>query len=203
MPLYPLPASATPCQPPMPPDALTSLLASMIPNTHYSLLAPWAPRLLPAPIHPVGVLGPWTGAQCGWASSPSTTPSAPTPPISPTSPLTPLHSLPVPQFPLMPLHSLLVPIPWYPLTPYWPLSPLHPLPAPKGPLIPLHPLMPLHPCHVGVLGPWTGVQGCQAPSLPANPNALWHPTPPASPDAPYTLPAPNDTTSTPIPTTGI
>ena len=33
------------------------------------------------PGEPVGVLGPWTGAQCGWAPSPLATQYTPTPPI--------------------------------------------------------------------------------------------------------------------------
>ena len=40
-----------------------------------------------SPGEPVGVLGPWTGAQCGQAPSPlATTNTPPTPPYAPDTP---------------------------------------------------------------------------------------------------------------------
>ena len=127
------------------PDTLTSAHPRL---TLHSLLAPNAPLTslaspqfptdvptispdTPTPL-PVGVLGPWTGAQCGWAPSPPATPNAPTPPTGPQNPYTPL----APNSHLMYLH------------PYWlrSMTPPNPLLAPE----PLHSLLapnapPTHP----------------------------------------------------------
>ena len=50
-------------------------------------------RYVTPPGEPVGVLGTWTGAQCGWAPSPLATTIHPDTPYTPRSP----------QYPLMPL----------------------------------------------------------------------------------------------------
>ena len=58
-----------------------------VPNTPYTLCQPPdAPSFLP-----VGMLGPWTGAQCGQASSPPATPMPSTPLPAPCHPMMPLE----------------------------------------------------------------------------------------------------------------
>ena len=94
---------------------------------------------------PVGLLGPWTGAQCGWAPSSPATPNAPLTclhplmaPTAPTPPM-PLYPLGAPDAPiplLAPedLHFLLAPN--APLTPYTPdglHTPLYSPPPPDAP----------------------------------------------------------------------
>ena len=53
------------------PNVYNSLQSSLL-----SLAWPWPGRSLPIG-EPVGVLGPWTGAQCGWAPCPLATPIHP------------------------------------------------------------------------------------------------------------------------------
>ena len=117
---------------------MCKLLLNIVPNVYNSLQSsflslswPWSGRSLPR--GPVRVLGPWSGAQCGWAPSLPATPSAsytptyplhpfcppdapdtPTPPMPPDAPNLllspqPLHLMPAPDVSPMPLHPLLAP----------------------------------------------------------------------------------------------
>ena len=96
---------------------------------------------------PVGMLSPWTGAQCGWGSQAT---------YHSQCPLTPIPALLMhPYIPcqssdvlLMPPTILLVPNVLTPSTPCWPLEPPTPLPAPQCSLTtptPFWPPEPLHP----------------------------------------------------------
>ena len=119
------------------------------------------------PGEPVGVLGPWTGAQCGQTPSPlanpihSWHPLNPLMPLTPKQPSTPLGAL---QCPLMPPIPLLAPEyleslpapqntsdtldPWCPPdTPKMAPTPIHPLGALHCPLMPPIPLLVFNCCH--------------------------------------------------------
>ena len=92
---------------------------------------------------PVGVLGPWTGAQCGWPPSPPATSNALHPLLAPWCPY--IHSQPpdalhpcwllsaytpcqTPMHPDTPYTTCHPNTPCWPLT--WPHQPLHSLPVP-------------------------------------------------------------------------
>ena len=101
------------------------------PNASYTLLtplhplmAPWHPNT-PIPL-PVGVLGPWTGAQCG---------QAPSQPATSMHPWHPLYPLPAPD------------TPWCSYTPASPYTLLIPYTSagPSAPTIPPRPNAPVRP----------------------------------------------------------
>ena len=98
---------------------------------------------------PVGVLGPWTGAQCDWAPSPLATPNASLTPLHPWLPLIPQHPM---SPPMLPFATYTPSGPWVmytpasppntPLTPPTPLMPLTALNIPRRPQCPLIHLYP-------------------------------------------------------------
>ena len=182
---------------------MCKLLLNIVPNvynslqsSYLSLVWPWPGRSLPKG-EPVGVLGPWTWAQCGQAPSPPATSNAPPNPCTPCWPPnapTPLGSPNAPwchPYPcwLLSTYSLPAPIPLNTPTPadgpQYPNAPI-PLGASQCPLMPLVPPWPL--------GTYTL---CQLPMQ------SWHPYIPDGPpdllDTPTPLEAPNvpDATYTP------
>ena len=153
-----------PCWPPTPPDAPTPLLAPMLPDTSYPcwLLSSYTPASCQCPLTPptplpVGVLGPWTGTQCGWLPVHLPPPLPPDTLTPPTGPQCSLHPLPVSKCPLMPSTPPAGPnAPDILQPPAGPLSPLHPLPVPKIPWCPLLPLtLPWCPLHPAMWECWT------------------------------------------------
>ena len=83
-------------------------------------------RLVTPQEEPVGVLGPWTESQCGWAPSPPAAPCPLKPLLAPNAPLRP----PLPYKPSIPPNA---PVPL--LSP----RPLHSLQGPNAALRPLYP----------------------------------------------------------------
>ena len=119
-----------------------------------------------SPREPVGVLGPWTGAQCGWAPSPSATSNAPpTPPMAANAPDTPM--LPWVTY------TLLAWVATLPAAPNSPWHPLHPLGVPSTLW-----------CHLKPCRPMSAYNPCQLPIAP------WHPNTPDGPQSPWWLPTP-------------
>ena len=139
----------------------------------------------------VGVLGHWTGAQCGWAfSPPATSNTLPIPPNAADTP-TPLcfpwcHLYPClplstytpcqpPMHPWHPLHTLIAPMPPDTLHPRAPMPPdaTYTPAGPWAPTLPASPLMPLHPLEAPMPPiPLLALEHLHI--LPA-PNTPWHP----------------------------
>ena len=134
------------------------------------------------PGEPVGVLGPWTGAQCGWAPSPCAMPIHPWHPYHPK--MAPWHPLGFPNAPtplVAPEYLESLPAPNTPLTPPdAPDTPKWPPTTPRSPQCPLYPFWPL-----STLSP------CQPPIHP------WHPLHPWCPDTPKWFPTPLGAPSAP------
>ena len=114
------------------------------------LLGPLARWVTPQG-EPVGVLGPWTGAQCGQTPSPpAIPPMPPKPPTGPNAPLRPYTPCHPPDIPNAPTPSTSSPIP--PNTPYTSAGPSACTLPSSHPMHLWHALQPLpaswHPLHI-------------------------------------------------------
>ena len=115
----------------------------------------WTPDA-PTPLHPtplpVGVLGAWTWTQCGWVSSPPSTPMPPDTSYSPYQPPDTPYTPCCPQMPLTPYAPAIRSagtLDWGPMcsgsqSTCHTNSPLTPPTSPAGTLTSLCPLLPLH-----------------------------------------------------------